>query len=111
MCTGGGSIRGGCVPGDCEGLRARIAYREAAGWLAHARTWIHPRDLALRDAGLTGSYAVAAHAGRLDTELPTMAAAGSPPDVVPSDQIVGAALQLGPALAAACRASHLAPRC
>lgn len=75
-----GSIRGGCVPGDCEGLRARIAYREAAGWLAHARTWIHPRDLALRDAGLTGSYAVAAHAGRLDTELPTMAAAGSPPD-------------------------------
>ena len=81
-------------PAIVEGLRARIAYREAAGWLAHAHTWIRPRDLARRDAGLTGSYAVAAHAGRLDAELPTMAAAGSPPDVVPSDQIVGAALRL-----------------
>ena len=76
------------------GLRARIAYREAAGWLAHAHAWIHPRDLALRDAGMTGSYAVAALAGRLDAELPTMAAAGSKPDVVPSDHLVGAALRL-----------------
>ena len=62
-----------------EGLRARIAYREAAGWLAHAHTWIHPRDLALRDAGLTGSYAVAALASRLDAELPTMTALAASP--------------------------------
>src|SRR2546421_12271252 len=31
-----------------EGLRARMAYLEAAGWLRHAHVWIHPRDLALR---------------------------------------------------------------
>jgi hypothetical protein len=77
-----------------EGLRARVAYREAAGWLAHAHTWIHPRDLALRDAGLTGSYTAAALAGRLDVELPTMTARGSKPDVVPSDDVVGSALRL-----------------
>ena len=77
-----------------EGLRARVAYREAAGWLAHAHTWIHPRDLALRDAGLTGSYTAAALAGRLDVELPTMTARDSKPDVVPSDDVVGSALRL-----------------
>ena len=77
-----------------EGLHARVAYREAAGWLAHANTWIHPRDLALRDVGLTGSYAVAALASRLGAELPTMTAVGSAPDEVPSDQMVGAALRL-----------------
>ena len=64
------------------------------GWLAHAHTWIHPRDLALRDAGLTGSYTVASLAGRLDAELPAMTAAGSKPDVVPSDQMVSTALRL-----------------
>jgi hypothetical protein len=36
------------------GLAARLALREAAGWLAHAAAWVHPIDLALRDAGLTG---------------------------------------------------------
>lgn len=77
-----------------EGLRARIAYREAAGWLAHAHTWIHPRDLALHDAGLTGSYTAAALAGRLDVELPTMTARGSKPDVLPSDEMVASALRL-----------------
>lgn len=77
-----------------EGLRARVAYREAAGWLAHVHTWIHPRDLALRDAGLTGSYTAAALAGRLDVELPTMTARGSTPDVVPSDEMVASALRL-----------------
>ena len=77
-------------PAVAEGLRARIAYREAAGWLAHAHTWIHPPDLALRDAGLTGSYAAAALAGRLSAELPTMAARDSQPDVVPSEVVAGA---------------------
>src|SRR5271165_3461178 len=81
-------------PAAIEGLRARIAYREAAGWLAHAHVWVHPRDLALRDAGLTGSYAVAALAGRLDAELPTMTLGGSAPEMVPSDQVVGIALRL-----------------
>jgi hypothetical protein len=77
-----------------EGLRARIAYREAAGWVAHTHTWIHPRDLALRDAGRTGSYTVASLASRLDIALPTMTAGGSQPDVVPSDRVVGMALRL-----------------
>ena len=45
-------------PPVAEGLRARVAYREAAGWVAHAHTWIHPRDLALREAGLTGSKGI-----------------------------------------------------
>src|SRR5690242_7271959 len=58
------SIAGAASQAVAEGLRARIAYREAVGWLAHAHTWIHPRDLALRDAGLTGSYTVASLAGR-----------------------------------------------
>ncbi len=58
-------------PALAEGLRARIAYREAAGWLAHGHTWVLSRDLALRDAGLTGSSAVAA--------LPT----GRPPNAPP----------------------------
>lgn len=77
-----------------QGLRARLAYREATGWLAHAHTWVHPRDLALRDAGLTGSYTAADLGGRLDAELPTMAARDSKPDVVPSDDMVGSALRL-----------------
>jgi hypothetical protein len=77
-----------------EGLRARVAYREAAGWLAHTHTWIHPRDLALRDAGLTGSYTAAALASRLDAALPTMTADGSEPDTEPSDNVVGSALRL-----------------
>jgi HTH DNA binding domain len=81
-------------PAVAEGLRARVVNREAAGWLAHTHTWIHPRDLALRDAGLTGSYAVAALTGRLDAELPTMTKGGSTPDVVPSDQMIGTALRL-----------------
>lgn len=42
-----------------EGLRNRMAYREAAGWLAYVDHWIHPRDLALRDAGFMGSYRTA----------------------------------------------------
>jgi hypothetical protein len=34
-----------------EGLRARLSYLEAAGWLSWAYMWIHPLDLALRDYG------------------------------------------------------------
>jgi hypothetical protein len=46
-----------------DGLIARLAYAEAAGWLAHTHSWVHPLDLALRDLDLTGSYAVAAAGG------------------------------------------------
>jgi DNA binding protein with HTH domain len=42
------------------GLLARLALTEAAGWLAHAQSWVHPLDLALRAAGLTAPAALAA---------------------------------------------------
>src|SRR3954452_14026491 len=57
-------------PAVAEGLRARLSYREAAGWLGYAHVWIHPHDLALRDRAITSSYAAALGAGRLDTSLP-----------------------------------------
>lgn len=79
-------------PAVADGLRARLSYREAAGWLAHSHIWIHPQDLALRDAGLTGSYGAAARAGRLESELPATAAQGSGFDATPSDVTVDAAL-------------------
>ena len=44
------------------GLRARLALFEAASFLAHRGPAVHPNDLALRDAGLTGSYSLAAMA-------------------------------------------------
>ncbi len=48
-------------PAVAAGLRARLALREAAGWLAHQEgTWVHPVDLGLRAASLTGSITVAA---------------------------------------------------
>ena len=43
-----------------DGLRARMATAEAAGWLAHAHAWVHPLDLSLRAAGHTASTALAA---------------------------------------------------
>jgi hypothetical protein len=43
-----------------EGLIARMAFAEAAGWLAHAHAWVHPLDLCLRDIDLTGSVALTA---------------------------------------------------
>src|ERR1700758_745194 len=75
-----------------EGLRARMAYLEAAGWLRHAHVGIHPRDLALRDNGLTGSYAAAAFADRLEREIPATAAVESGFVVAPSDIVVNKAL-------------------
>jgi HTH DNA binding domain len=77
-----------------EGLRARLAYLEAAGWLRHAHVWIHPWDLALRDNALTGSYAAAAFGDRLATELPSTAAQESDLALLPSDTVVNEALQL-----------------
>ena len=55
-----------------EGLVARLAFAEAAGWLASAagRAWIHPRDLALAEAGLLGDCIAAAMGGHLAAALP-----------------------------------------
>src|SRR3954468_12274564 len=54
---------------------ARLAFAEAAGWLASAadRAWIHPRDLALAEAGLLGDFAAAALGGRAAASLPATA--------------------------------------
>ena len=52
------------------GLNARIALAEAAGWLAFAHAWADPRDLCLRDLGLTGSYAIATRVGRPVRDMP-----------------------------------------
>ena len=46
-----------------DGLIARMAFADAAGWLAHAHAWVHPLDLALRDLDLTGTTAIAATGG------------------------------------------------
>src|SRR5882757_2197252 len=63
-----------------DGLRARMATAEAAGWLAHAHAWVHPLDLSLRAAGLTASTALAA-VGRGARSLPqTFAGAADPAD-------------------------------
>jgi hypothetical protein len=58
-------------PAVAEGLRARMAYLEAAGWLRHEYIWIHPWDLALRDYGCVTSYGAAAHADQLATVMPS----------------------------------------
>ncbi|TCZ61070.1 helix-turn-helix domain-containing protein [Roseicella aquatilis] len=88
-----------------EGLAARLAFREAAGWLAHAEAWVHPLDLALRDLGLTGSYAAAALSGKLRSALPATVTSGSvtgwtpeDPDSLPEDRRVGVALAFARAL-------------
>ena len=60
-----------------EGLCARLAWREASGWLAHAHAWAHPLDLALHDLGLTLSFEIAAQAGRSAAVLRHTAAAGA----------------------------------
>jgi hypothetical protein len=81
------------APVIAEGLRARLAMREAAGWLAWARFTIHPRDLALRDAGLTGAYGPAMLADHLAAELPATTAQGYTFDIAPSDLAVDQALR------------------
>jgi hypothetical protein len=61
-------------PAVVEGLRARLSYLEAAGWLSCAHTWIHPLDLALRECRAVTSYGSAARGDQMATVLPaTMA--------------------------------------
>jgi hypothetical protein len=54
----------------CAGLIARLAWREAAGWLAACHAWVHPADLALRDLSLTGRFDTAGQLGRARASLP-----------------------------------------
>ena len=67
-----------------EGLCARMSYLEAAGWLRHAYFSVHPWDLALRDAGVIGSYGAAVRADRLKTVLPATVGQEAGLDVAPS---------------------------
>ena len=80
-------------PAVVEGLRRRVALREASGWLAHRSVQLHPNDLALRDLGLTGSYLAAAHGGRLRAALPFTAATDAGEPATPEDTEVAAALR------------------
>jgi hypothetical protein len=81
-------------PAVAEGLRARMSYLEAAGWLRCAHVWIHPWDLALRDIGVTGSYAAAAAGERLQGEMPSTVGHEAAFALAPSDIVVNEALQL-----------------
>lgn len=74
------------------GLRARVSLHEASGYLGHHHTIVHPRDLALHEAGLTGSYAAASILGTLANELPWTYAGGTEHDGAPNDWIVDRAL-------------------
>jgi hypothetical protein len=85
-----------------EGLIARLAYLEAAGFLAHAHAWAHPLDLALREHGLTASAALAA-AGAPDRALPQTFATGAPRAWAdpPLDELAASDAALAEALALA----------
>lgn len=86
----------GADPAVAEGLRARLALREAAGWLAHQHgTWVHPTDLGLRAASMTGSLTAAAMSGRLRAVLPATMEDGPSPEALAEDLAIGQALQLG----------------
>src|SRR6185437_9545451 len=65
----------GATPAIRTGLIARLALREAAGWLARQGAWVHPADLALRALGLSGHYEIAAMTGSLERAMPHTATA------------------------------------
>ena len=90
-----------------DGLIARLAYLDAAGFLAHAHAWAHPLDLALRERGLTASAALAA-AGAADRALPQTVATTIVPRAwvdSPLDELATSDVALAEALALA-RALH-----
>ena len=58
-----------------RGLIARLALREAAGWLAAHNAWVHPDDLALRTRNLAGRFDTAAQIARPEHALPSTLAA------------------------------------
>ena len=57
------------------GLIARLALREAAGYLAANHAWVHPHDLALRELGLAGRFDTAVQTGRAKQAMPNTLAA------------------------------------
>ena len=79
-------------PAVAAGLRARVSLHEASGYLGHHHTTVHPRDLALHEAGLTGSYAAASVLGTLANELPWSFAHGMAAGAAPADWAVEQAL-------------------
>ena len=80
-------------PDIAAGVRARVSLHEASGFLGHHHTIVHPRDLALHAAGLTGSYTAAAILGTLAHELPWSFARGMGLDSTPKDWLVEQALR------------------
>jgi hypothetical protein len=72
-----------------EGLRARMACFEAAGWLRHAHIWIHPWDLALREYGGVTSYGAAARADRLAAVIPATIAQHADVDGIAETGAIG----------------------
>lgn len=89
------ALAGAAPPAVQAGLAARMALAEAAGWLAVEDIWVHPRDLALRDARLTGSTAAALLGERLASVLPsTMQDAEAVPVEAPADAAIERALAL-----------------
>lgn len=52
------------------GLIARLALREAAGFLAARHAWVHPLDLALRDLDLAGRFDTASQIGQASVAMP-----------------------------------------
>jgi hypothetical protein len=93
------ALAGAAAPAVQAGLAARMALAEAAGWLAVEEIWVHPRDLALREAHLTGSTAAALLGARLPAVLPaTLQDAEATPAEAPADAAIERALALARAL-------------
>lgn len=53
-----------------QGFVSRLSLREASGYLASQGAFVHPTDLALRAAGLTGRFDTALQRARPETALP-----------------------------------------
>lgn len=81
-------------PDVSEGLRARLAFREASGWLAYSHIWIHQNDLMLRSSHVTSSYSAAALYEDTGRALPSTMANGHVLVSTPDDNLVEAALRL-----------------
>jgi hypothetical protein len=82
-----------CSRDVLEGLRARMAFKEASGLLAYSHVWVHPLDLALRSSHHTSSYASASLKGDLRPALPNTLASGYRLDDAPEDTMVDLALR------------------
>lgn len=89
------ALAGAASPAVQAGLAARMALDEAAGWLSVEDIWVHPRDLALREARLTGSTTAALLGERLAAALPaTVQEAEAEPAEAPGDAAIEQALAL-----------------